>query len=133
MKHVFAIIITLLLSVPVMAQVAQQPQSTATVYVYRPHSNWGSLSKPFVYCDGSKLKRIDNGQYWSIELPAGQRQLTVGDYQIGQTVELVSGHSYYFAVAFHKSVMVKDRPMWSLGAVDNEKAQQSLAELTKAK
>jgi len=110
---------------------AQQP-STATVVVYRTHNKFYRAGHPQVRCDGFPVGRIDNGSWWSVEIPAGRRQVTIADDQLGRTIEMAAGQTYYFAVTYHNAAAVKDESLWQIDVVSKDIADRVVAPLKRS-
>jgi len=104
-------------------------EETATVVFYRTHNKFYRAGKPIVRCDGAPIGRIGNGAWWSVEIPTGRRQLTAGDDQLGRSIDLRPGQTYYFAITYHNAAMVSDQKLWQIAVIPDAEAKLATAQL----
>jgi hypothetical protein len=73
---------------------------TGTIVFYRePHASTSHV-KPFVFCDGSELARIENGTYFQVTAPAGPHACTAESLlRSSIEVDVVAGQTTYVHVA----------------------------------
>jgi hypothetical protein len=81
---------------PSLAPRAESEAAMATVHFYRYKQSLGSGLNPSVYCDGTRLARIENGSYLDVSIPAGSHTFFAEDRQAGAVVKLDAGKEYYF-------------------------------------
>ncbi|MGC9292615.1 MAG: DUF2846 domain-containing protein [Acidobacteriaceae bacterium] len=101
----------------------------AHVYFYREHAYKGSALKPSVFCDDTQLARMENGRYFSINVPAGEHTFYANgpkDRQSGENIDLESGKSYYLRLSL-------DWGLWKghgrLTQIAPEEAQKAIHKL----
>ena len=77
---------------------AQEVETSATVHFYRYKQFEGYALKPSIYCDGVELVRMQNGRFFTMQLPAGEHTCNANDKQAGATIKFEPGKDYYFRV-----------------------------------
>jgi hypothetical protein len=107
MKSLLVFVMAASIAAPAMGQTETKPApQTATVYVYRTKVRIMLRAlRPSIYFDGTELRRLANGEYFSRELPTGKHMISAGRTEVGQLVDLEPGKEYFFKLD-HKNVMV---------------------------
>ena len=92
-----------------LAAIAQEPRansqktpdakpSKATVYVYRYKQFVGGALAPSVYCDETKLARMENGRYFTVKVDPGKHNFRSNDKQSGTELDVKAGQEYFLRV-----------------------------------
>jgi hypothetical protein len=77
--------------------VSATSSNTASVTFYRPKRFTGSGLTPSVYVDGKEVLRLDNGRYYTIQLPVGKHTIESSMKKHAPLeVELKAGESAFF-------------------------------------
>lgn len=111
MKLVLFLTLATSIAMPTMGQTETKPASqTSMVYVYRTKVKMMARAlRPSIYFDGTELRRLANGEYFSRQLPTGKHMISAGRTEVGQLVDLEPGKEYFFKLD-HKNVFVSN---WS--------------------
>jgi hypothetical protein len=102
---------------------ANAPSNTATIYVYRPYSFFGSLMHPSVRC-GNESAAIEPGGYHAFIVPAGRRVTCGTSTETAEVLDLDAEPRIYY---------VRERVGWGLlvgrpelNPVDDDQAQSEI-------
>ncbi len=85
---------------PATAAAPAQPDKPAAsdkaiIYVYRYKQFVGSGLEPSIYCDEVQLARMDNGRFFTVQVPAGHHVFRANDKQSGIEADFKAGQTYY--------------------------------------
>jgi hypothetical protein len=75
-----------------------QNVKTTTINFYRYKQFQGSALKPSVYCDGIELGRMQNGRFFTVQMPVGEHTCYANDKQAGVMIKFEGDKDYYFRV-----------------------------------
>ncbi len=67
----------------------------AIIHVYRYKQFVGSGLEPSIYCDEIQLARMDNGRFFTVQVPAGHHVFRANDKQSGIEADFKAGQTYY--------------------------------------
>jgi hypothetical protein len=123
------------IAIPAMGQTETKPTpQTATVCVYRTKVRIIARAlRPSIYFDGTELRRLANGEYFSRELPTGKHMISAGRTEVGQLVDLEPGKEYFFKLD-HRNAIITDfsgRQPMTLTPVSMEQARREMDGLHK--
>ena len=120
--------------VSILAQPVSEPSSKskvsqAFVVVYRLKAFAGSALKPTVHCDDVEMARLQNGRYFSFELPAGKHVLHGNRKQDGVVVNASAGSVYYVRVDIVPPGFMGTKGNAALALMPKEVAERELGSL----
>jgi hypothetical protein len=122
----FMSLLLLVLPVNILAQ-DQKPNSTATIYVYRPHRFEGSALKPPLFVDEIDVAHLHNGDAVEVTVSAGSHRVTSNDKSTGIDLDAKAGQTYFIRVD------IKTGAWKGHGAMTLVDPQQGKYEFTKQK
>jgi hypothetical protein len=70
----------------------------AHVYVYRLWAYFGLASDPTVYCDGTKVAKMDNGRYFMLRLAPGVHFLSFKNRKEVLDLRVEAGFEYFVRI-----------------------------------
>ncbi len=100
MRKLFGLALLILsgFAIPMFGQAQPGDQKPASICFYRPQRAEGWVLKPFVFVDGKEVRRIHNGDTFTISVAPGEHKIHSTDKSTGIDLDALAGETYYVRV-----------------------------------